>query len=78
MNIHRRPTTGTLDLRWDHVDLQRGLLFLPDSKTGKKTIVLGVAALAVLEILPRVGKFAIAGNDNDKPCGPPTTVGASF
>jgi len=30
-----------LDLKWDHVDLQRGLLFLPDSKTGKKTIVLG-------------------------------------
>ena len=56
-----------LDLRWDHVDLQRGLLFLPDSKTGKKTIVLGAAALAVLENLPRVGKFVIAGTDNDKP-----------
>jgi integrase len=36
-----------LDLKWDHVDLQRGLLFLPDSKTGKKTIVLGGAALAI-------------------------------
>jgi len=56
-----------LDLQWDHVDLQRGLLFLPDSKTGKKTIVLGVAALAVLENLPRLGKFVIAGTDNDKP-----------
>ena len=56
-----------LDLQWDHVDLQRGLLFLPDSKTGKKTIVLGVAAFAVLENLPRVGKFVIAGTDNDKP-----------
>jgi integrase len=56
-----------LDLRWDYVDLQRGLLFLPDSKTGKKTIVLGAAALAVLENLPRVGKFVIAGTDNDKP-----------
>lgn len=56
-----------LDLQWDHVDLQRGLLFLPDSKTGKKTIVLGMAALAVLENLPRVGKFVIAGTDNDKP-----------
>ena len=56
-----------LDLQWDHVDLQRGLLFLPDSKTGKKTIVLGAAALAVLENLPRVGKFVIAGTDNDKP-----------
>jgi integrase len=56
-----------LDLRWDHVDLQRGLLFLPDSKTGKKTIVLGLAALAVLENLPRVGKYVVAGTDNDKP-----------
>ncbi|MDP1867088.1 MAG: tyrosine-type recombinase/integrase [Bradyrhizobium sp.] len=56
-----------LDLKWDHVDLQRGLLFLPDSKTGKKTIVLGMAALAVLENLPRVGKFAIAGTDNERP-----------
>ncbi|QIG91848.1 site-specific integrase [Bradyrhizobium sp. 6(2017)] len=56
-----------LDLQWDHVDLPRGLLFLPDSKTGKKTIVLGMAALAVLENLPRVGKFVIAGTDNDKP-----------
>jgi integrase len=56
-----------LDLRWDHVDFQRGLLFLPDSKTGKKTIVLGLAALAVLEKLPRVGKFVIAGTEADKP-----------
>jgi integrase len=42
-----------LDLKWEHVDLQRGLLFLPDSKTGKKTIVLGGAAHAVIENLPR-------------------------
>jgi integrase len=56
-----------LNLKWDHVDLQRGLLFLPDSKTGKKTIVLGGAALAVIETLPRVGKYVIAGNDPDKP-----------
>jgi integrase len=56
-----------LDLRWDHVDFQRGLLFLPDSKTGKKTIVLGAAALAVLENLPHIGKFVIAGTDNEKP-----------
>jgi integrase len=56
-----------LDLRWDHVDFQRGLLFLPDSKTGKKTIVLGAAALAVLENLPHIGKFVIAGTDTEKP-----------
>jgi integrase len=56
-----------LDLQWEYVDLDRGLLFLPDSKTGKKTVVLGGAALAVLQGLPRVGKFVIAGNDGDKP-----------
>jgi integrase len=56
-----------LDLQWDHVDLERGLLFLPDSKTGKKTIVLGGAACSVLTTLPRSGKYVIAGNDPEKP-----------
>jgi integrase len=56
-----------LDLKWDHVDLQRGLLFLPDSKTGKKTIVLGGAALAILTSLKHVGSYVIAGNDPEKP-----------
>jgi integrase len=56
-----------LDLEWDHVDLQRGLLFLPDSKTGKKTIVLGAPALAIITNLKPVGRFVIAGNELDKP-----------
>jgi integrase len=56
-----------LDLKWEHVDLERCLLFLPDSKTGKKTIALGGAALAVLESLKRVGNYVIAGDDPDKP-----------
>jgi integrase len=56
-----------LDLKWEHVDVQRGLLFLPDSKTGKKTIVLGGAALAVLINLKHVGNYVIAGNDPEKP-----------
>ena len=29
-----------LNLEWEHVDTERGLLLLPDSKTGRKTIVL--------------------------------------
>jgi integrase len=37
-----------LHLQWEHVDLERGLLFLPDSKTGKKTIVLNAPALAII------------------------------
>ena len=56
-----------LDLQWGHVDIERGLLFLPDSKTGKKTIVLGGAACSVLATLPRSGKYVIAGNDPEKP-----------
>jgi integrase len=27
-----------LGLRWQDVDMERGLLFLPDSKTGRKTV----------------------------------------
>jgi integrase len=56
-----------LHLQWDHVDLQRGLLLLPTSKTGKKTIVLSDIALTIISALPRVGRFVIAGNDNSKP-----------
>ena len=56
-----------LHLKWAHVDAERGLLFLPDSKTGRKTIVLGAPAMAVLAGLPRVGAYVIAGDDPDKP-----------
>jgi integrase len=50
-----------LHLGWDHVDFERGLLLLPDSKTGKKAIVLNAPALDVLANLPRVGAYVIAG-----------------
>lgn len=43
-----------LTLKWSYVDLQRSLLFLPDSKTGQKAIRLSDAALAVLTNLPRL------------------------
>jgi integrase len=43
-----------LDARWDYIDLQRGLMFLPDSKTGRKTIYLSDVALNVLEGIPRL------------------------
>lgn len=52
-----------LDLEWSHVDAERGLLFLPDSKTGRKTVVLSTAAQEVLTALPRLGRFVIAGRD---------------
>ena len=60
-----------LHLRWEHVDLERGLLFLPDSKTGKKAIVLNAPAMAVLAGLPRIGAYVVAGQaagtDSEKP-----------
>jgi integrase len=50
-----------LKLEWRHVDLERGLLLLPDSKTGAKSIILNAPALAVLAGLERVGAYVIAG-----------------
>lgn len=60
-----------LRLEWTQIEWSRGLLVLPDSKTGKKTVVLGSAALGVLEGLPRMGRYVIAsgsaGEKNEKP-----------
>jgi integrase len=42
------------DLQWSWLDLQRSMIFLPDSKTGKKPIYLSPAALQVLAELPRI------------------------
>ena len=42
-------------LRWEHVDFERSMLRLPDSKTGAKTIPLGAPALEVLSRLERKG-----------------------
>jgi integrase len=60
-----------LHLKWEHVDVERGLLLLPDSKTGKKAIVLNAPALDILANLPRVGAYVIAGQaagtDDEKP-----------
>jgi integrase len=56
-----------LHLRWSEVDLERGLLLLPDSKTGQKAIVLNAPAMAVLAQLPRVGTYVIAGDSAGTP-----------
>jgi len=55
-----------LGLRWQEVDIERRCLHLPDSKTGKRTILLNSAAVAILEGLKRAkGEvFVIPG---DKP-----------
>lgn len=42
-----------LELQWSNVDFERRLLFLPDSKTGAKTVYLSEAALNVLSLTER-------------------------
>jgi integrase len=43
-----------LHTKWGEVDFERGIIFLPDSKTGKKPVFLNAAALAVLADIPRL------------------------
>lgn len=50
-----------LHLRWREVDLERGVLLLPDSKTGRKTVILAAAAIEILRALERVGDYVILG-----------------
>lgn len=50
-----------LNLRWSEVDLARGVLRLPDSKTGKKTVFLPSAAVDIIKGLTKLGAFVIAG-----------------
>jgi integrase len=58
-----------LHARWEQVDLQREILFLPDSKTGKKPVFLNAAALSVLADLPRIARnpHIIAGAKHGAP-----------
>jgi integrase len=49
------------------VDLQRGLLNIPKSKTGKKTIILNALALAVIESLPDAGPYLFPGSAEKTP-----------
>lgn len=42
-----------LSLKWDYVNFKDEVLNLPDSKTGKKTIVLSSAAVSLLKNIPK-------------------------
>jgi integrase len=56
-----------LHLEWDHVDIERGLLNLADSKTGRKTVILNAPALKVLANVEKISRFVIAGEHPEKP-----------
>jgi len=58
-----------LDAQWSQVDLERGVIFLSDSKTGKKPIYLSAAAQAVLASLGRIegNPHIVAGAKDGKP-----------
>ena len=45
-----------LTLKWEEVDFENCCLRLPDSKTGKKVVMLGAPALDILSSLPRIQK----------------------
>ena len=52
-----------LGLRWEHVDIERACLRLPDSKTGQKVLYLNAPAQEVLVELPRLqgNPFVVCG-----------------
>jgi len=56
-----------LHLRWSDVDLERGMLQLADSKTGRRSVILNTPALAVVSALPQVGDFVIYSGKTDTP-----------
>ncbi len=58
-----------LGLRFADVDVERGLAFLPDSKTGKKALPLNTAAIDEIERLRAVQEndFVVGGGAGGKP-----------
>jgi integrase len=56
-----------LHLKWSYIDFDRGMIFLPDSKTGRKPVVLNAPALAVLASVPNIGSYVVPGDDPEKP-----------
>src|SRR5262245_27316749 len=55
-------------IEWSHIDWQRKLIRLPDSKTNEpRTIHLSEPALEVLRGIQRIGRYVIAGRLPDEP-----------
>ena len=45
-----------LDARWENVDIERGVIFLTNSKTGRKPVFFSAAAQTVMAALPEGSK----------------------
>jgi integrase len=58
-----------LHAKWENVDFERGIIHLPDSKTGKKPIYLSAAAQTILGDLSRLkgNPFVIPGEKEGAP-----------
>lgn len=56
-----------LGLKWSYIDFDRGIIFLPESKTGRKPIVLNAPTLLLLLQLPRDGEYVVPGARRDRP-----------
>jgi integrase len=55
-------------IEWSHIDWNRKIIRLPDSKTNEpRTIHLSEAAVEVLKGVPRVCKYVVAGACEDEP-----------
>lgn len=54
-------------IEWTHVDFERRIVRLPDSKTNEpRTIHLSDAAVEVIRTVPRIGRFVVAGAKPDE------------
>jgi integrase len=56
-----------LNLRWQKVDFECALLLLEDSKTGRKSVVLGIAAMSILAQLPKATEYVFPGASGNTP-----------
>lgn len=60
-----------LGVRWERVDLKAGVLRLPDSKTGAKTVQLGAPARALLAEMAKggdsAGRYVVHGGEPKEP-----------
>lgn len=56
-----------LGLRWEDVNIDAGVVDLPDSKTGRKLVTLNAPARQLLAGLPRTSQYVFPGRHRGKP-----------